>query len=301
MKRLQLSLSARSAWTAQVFILPFYLGFWFFFFSPLIESLRMSFSNVSVSTESGYTFDWVGIENYKVAFLEDGTFTTNLAKSFSQLAWQVPVVIVLSLFLAIIINQKFRGRVVVRAIFFLPVIFASGVALSMINSDSVAGSAIAGNVVSAEGVTSMNSLNELLTNAGFNSEIISLATKIANSLFSMVWRSGIQMIIFLAGLQSISPALYEASSIEGATSWENFWKITLPMLTPTILINLVYTIVDTFTDTTNLVMRQVTSMMSNSISKLGLASSFAWIYFLCIGVILVIVMLVFKLLDKYTS
>lgn len=301
MKRLQLSLSARSAWTAQVFILPFYLGFWFFFFSPLIESLRMSFSNVSVSTGSGYTFDWVGIENYRVAFLEDGTFTTNLITSFSQLAWQVPVVIVLSLFLAIIINQKFRGRVVVRAIFFLPVIFASGVALSMINSDSVAGSAIAGNVVSAEGVTSMNSLNELLTNAGFNSEIISLATKIANSLFSMVWRSGIQMIIFLAGLQSISPALYEASAIEGATAWENFWKITLPMLTPTILINLVYTIVDTFTDTSNSVMRQVTSMMSNSISKLGLASSFAWVYFLCIGVILIFVMLIFKLLDKYTS
>ncbi len=301
MKRLQLSLSARSAWTAQVFILPFYLGFWFFFFSPLIESLRMSFSNVSVSSGSGYTFTWVGIENYRVAFLEDGTFNTNLITSFSQMAWQVPVVIVLSLFLAIIINQKFRGRVVVRAIFFLPVIFASGVALSMINSDSVAGSAIAGNVVSAEGITSMNSLNELLTNAGFNSEVITIATKIANSLFSMVWRSGIQMIIFLAGLQSISPALYEASAIEGATAWENFWKITLPMLTPTILINLVYTIVDTFTDTTNSVMRQVTSMMSNSISKLGLASSFAWIYFLCIGVILIIVMLVFKLLDKYTS
>lgn len=301
MKRVQLSLSARSAWTAQVFILPFYLGFWFFFLSPLIESLRMSFSEVAVSSGTGYTFSWVGIENYRVAFLEDGTFTTNLTRSFSDMAWKVPVVIVLSLFLAIIINQKFRGRVFVRAVFFLPVIFASGVALTMINQDNVASSAIAGSVVSAEGVTSMNSLNELLTNAGFSSEIISLATKIANSLFSMVWRSGIQMIIFLAGLQSISPALYEASAIEGATSWENFWKITLPMLIPTILINLVYTIVDNFTDMSNSVMRQVTSLMAKSISKLGLASSFAWIYFLFIGIILAVIMLIFKLLDKYSS
>ena len=301
MKRLQLSLSARSAWTAQIFILPFYFGFWFFFFSPLVESLRMSFSKVSVSPGSGYSFEWVGIDNYRIAFFEDGTFTTNLATSFSQMLWQVPVIVVLSLFLAIIINQKFRGRVFVRAVFFLPVIFASGVALSMINSDSVAGSAIAGNVVSAEGVVSMNSLNELLKNAGFNNEVITIATQIANSLFSMIWRSGIQMIIFLAGLQSISPALYEASAIEGATAWENFWKITLPMLTPTILINMVYTIVDSFTDTSNSVMRQVTSLMTNSISKLGLASSFAWIYFLCIGVILIVVLLVFKMLDKYTS
>lgn len=301
MKRVQLSLSARSAWTAQVFILPFYLGFWFFFFSPLLESLRMSFSKVAVSSGSGYTFEWIGIKNYHVAFFEDGTFTTNLTKSFSEMAWKVPVVIVLSLFLAIIINQKFRGRVFVRAVFFLPVIFASGVALTMINQDNVASSAIAGSVVSAEGVTSMNALNDLLKNAGFNSEIISLATKIANSLFSMVWRSGIQMIIFLAGLQSISPALYEASSIEGATSWENFWKITLPMLLPTILINLVYTIVDNFTDMSNSVMRQVTSLMAKSISKLGLASAFAWVYFVFIGIILAVIMLIFKLLDKYSS
>lgn len=301
MKRVQLSLSARSAWTAQVFILPFYLGFWFFFLSPLLESLRMSFSKVAVSSGAGYTFSWVGLENYHVAFFKDGTFTTNLTKSFSDMAWKVPVVIVLSLFLAIIINQKFRGRVFVRAVFFLPVIFASGVALTMINQDNVASSAIAGNVVAAEGVTSMNSLNQLLTNAGFSSEIISLATKIANSLFSMVWRSGIQMIIFLAGLQSISPALYEASAIEGATSWENFWKITLPMLLPTILINLVYTIVDNFTDMSNSVMMQVTNLMAKSISKLGLASSFAWIYFLFIGIILAVIMLIFKLLDKYSS
>ena len=301
MKKKQISLSTRSAWTAQVFILPFYLGFWFFFLSPLIESLRMSFSKVAVDSATGYSFKFIGFENYRVAFLEDPNFTTNLTTSFSQMAWQVPVILVLSLFLAIILNQKFRGRVLVRAIFFLPVIFASGVALSMINDDSVAASALAGSVVSGGEISQSTALNDMLINAGFGSEFVKIATTIANNLFGMVWRSGIQMIIFLAGLQSIPPTLYEASSIEGATAWENFWKITLPMLAPTIMINLVYTIIDNFTDSKNSIMMQVTSMMSKSISKSGLASAFSWIYFLFIGIILLIVLLIFNKVTKKSS
>ena len=301
MKRKQMSLSTKSAWTAQLFILPFYLGFLFFFFSPLLESLRMSFSNVAVDPSIGYQLTDVGFANYRVAFLEDASFTTSLTNSFSAMAWKVPVILVLSLFLAIIINQKFRGRVFVRAIFFLPVIFASGVALMMINSDSVASSVIAGSVVTGGEITQTSALDQLLVNAGFSSEIISIATKIADNLFSMVWRSGIQMIIFLAGLQSIPSTLYEASSIEGATAWEDFWKITLPMLSPTILINLVYTIIDNFTDANNDIMRQVTNLMAKSVSKTGLASTFAWIYFVFIGLILLLVMLIFSKISKRYS
>ena len=301
MKRKQLSLSAKSAWTAQVFILPFYLGFLFFFLSPLIESFQMSFSNVAIDPSVGYDLTSVGFENYRIAFLEDATFTTSLTTSFSAMAWKVPVIIVLSLFLAIIINQKFTGRVFVRAVFFLPVIFASGVALSMINSDSVASSALTGSVVSAGQITQTSALDSLLINAGFSSDVIMIATKVADNLFSMVWRSGIQMIIFLAGLQSIPSTLYEASSIEGATAWEDFWKITLPMLTPTILINLVYTIIDNFTDASNEIMMQVTNLMAKSVSKTGLASTFAWIYFVFIGLILIVVMLIFNKISKRFS
>lgn len=300
MKRRQLSLSAKSAWTAQIFILPFYLGFWFFFLSPLIQSVRMSFSNVSIG-DDGYLLEGVGFDNYHVAFFEDTNFTTNLTKSLSNLAWQLPVIIVLSLFLAMILNQKFRGRVFVRAVFFLPVIFASGVALSLISGDNVASSALQGSSVSGGEITSNNGLRELLVNAGFDSEIVSIVTSISNSLFNLIWQGGIQMIIFLAGLQSIPPTLYEASSIEGATAWENFWKITLPMLVPTIMINLVYTIVDNFTNSSNVIMKQVNSLMSSSISKLGLASAFAWTYFLFIGIILAIVFLIFRVVNKRLS
>ncbi len=301
MKRKPMSLAARSAWTAQIFILPFYLGFWFFFLSPLIQSVRMSFSSVSVDTSTGYVLQNVGFDNYKTAFLEDANFTTNLLNSFAKMAWQVPVILVLSLFLALILNQKFHGRVFVRAVFFLPVIFASGIALSMISGDSIASTALSGGTVSGGEITQSSALKDMLVNAGFNDKIINIATSIANSLFSMVWRSGIQMIIFLAGLQSIPPTLYEASSIEGATSWENFWKITLPMLAPTIMINMVYTIVDTFTDSSNSIMRQITNLMTSQISKLGLASAFAWTYFLFIGLILLAVFGIFRLISKHTS
>lgn len=300
MKRKSLSLSARSAWTAQLFILPFYLGFWFFFLSPLIESFRMSISDVTIDDTVGYAMKFVGFKHYSTAFFVDGSFTTNLVNSLTELAWKVPVIIVLSLFMALILNQKFKGRVFVRAVFFIPVIFASGVALQMVSSDSVASSALAGSVVSSGEINQSTALNDLLVNAGFDAEIIKYATKIANSLFSMVWRSGIQMIIFLAGLQGISPALYEASSIEGATAWENFWKITLPMLAPTILLNLVYTIVDSFTDATNKVMNQINKLMSN-VGDLDLASAFAWTYFVLIGIILLIIVLIFNAISKRTS
>lgn len=300
MKRKSMSLSARSSWTAQLFILPFYLGFWFFFLSPLIESFRMSISDVQVVDGAGYSMEFVGMKHYQTAFFTDANFSTNLVNSLTEMAWKVPVIIVLSLFMALILNQKFTGRVFVRAVFFIPVIFASGVALQMVSSDSVASSALAGSVVSSGEINQSTALNDLLVNAGFDAEIIKYATKIANSLFGMVWRSGIQMIIFLAGLQGISPALYEASSIEGATSWENFWKITLPMLAPTILLNLVYTIVDNFTDTTNKVMNQINTLMGN-VSNLDTASAFAWTYFVLIGIILLIIVLIFNAITKRTS
>ncbi len=300
MKLKSMSLATKSAWTAQLFILPFYLGFWFFFLSPLIESFRMSLSEITIEPGKGYILNNIGFANYNTAFFEDAEFTTNLVSSLTEMAWKVPVIIVLSLFLAIILNQKFHGRVFVRAVFFLPVIFASGVALQIVSSDSIASSALTGSVVSGGEINQTTALNDLLVNAGFSADIVKYATKIANSLFSMVWRSGIQMIIFLAGLQSISPALYEASSIEGATSWENFWKITLPMLAPTIMLNLVYSIIDTFTDTTNKVMIQIDNLM-DSTKTLGLSASFAWTYFVLIGIILLLVISIFGAITKRTS
>ena len=113
-------------------------------------------------------------------------------------------------------------------------------------------------------------------------------------MFSLVWSSGLQMIIFLAGLQSIPPSLYEASSIEGASFWENFWKVTVPMLSPIILLNVIYTVIDTFTDAGNKVMNQIINISSQQVDKMGLSAAFAWIYFAVIGIVLLLVILVYS-------
>ena len=301
MKRKQLSLATKSAWTAQLFILPFYFGFLFFFLTPMVESLLMSFSDVAIDVNRGYNLTWIGLENYNDAFFKETNYTTNLVASVTELAWKVPAVLILSLVLAMIINQKFRGRVFVRAMFFLPVIFASGIILHYMSSDTVLGTVMGGSSVTGEAITTSSALTDLMVNAGFGSEIVSFVNTISSELTQLVWRSGVQMIIFLAGLQGISPSLYEASSIEGASAWENFWKITLPMLTPSILINTVFTIVDTFTDAGNQVMIQITNLIAQSTAKMGLASAFAWVYFLIIAAILGLIFLLFKLIEKKTA
>lgn len=298
MMRKRLSLSAKNALTAQLFILPFYLGFIFFFLTPMIQSIRMSFSLVSVDSDTGYAMSSVGFSNYQTAFLEDSHFTTNLISSLTELLWRVPAILFLSIVFALLLNQKFKGRTLVRAIFFMPVLFASGIALQLISNDFIARSALAGAEISGGTITPSTALRDFMIQAGYGTTITDIASKVSNGMFSMVWRTGIQMILFLAGLQSISPSLYEASSIEGASAWENFWKITLPMLSPIIMVGLVYTIVDSFTDASNKIMMQITNLISQQVSKLGLASAFAWSYFLVIGIVLLAVLIVYARMNS---
>jgi len=291
-----MSLTAKSAWTAQLFILPFYLGFLFFFLSPMLQSLRMSFSDISVDV-TGYSMAWIGFKNFRTAFLEDTNFTTNLIGTLTQMVWRIPVTLFLSLLFAMILNQKFKGRIFVRAIFFMPVIFASGIALQLFNDDIIVRSALTGGTVTGGSIQYSTSLKTFMMESGFGTAIVDIATGVSDSLFSMVWRVGVQMIIFLAGLQNISPSLYEASSIEGAGSWENLWKITLPVLSPIIFVNLIYTIIDNFTDSGNVIMRQITQLIGQQVNKLGLASSFAWTYFAVIGIILAVITLLYRKLS----
>ena len=133
-------------------------------------------------------------------------------------------------------------------------------------------------------------LTDLLIQMGLSETVVSYFSYISSNLYDLMWRTGIQMIIFLAALQSISPALYEASAIEGASSWENFWMITVPMISPMILVNVVYTIIDTFTDSANAVMDQITSVFQNQ--QYARSAAMSWVYFLIIGVILGIVLLI---------
>ena len=297
MNKKPLKMNTRENLTAHAFLIPFYLGLIFFFIIPLFNSLRMSFSDVSVGI-SGYTYKWMGLEQYKDAFFRDANFSTNIIGSLTGLLWQIPTINIFAIFLALVANQKFKGRALVRAIFFLPLIFSSGVVFEAINSDYVASSMMSGEAVSAGAGSNTGALNEFLVNSGIGTQIVDLVTKITDQIFSLAWVSGVQMILYLAGLQSISPSLYEAAHIEGASSWDDFWKITFPMLVPIMIICVVFTIVDNFTSASNMVMQQIVSLITESSTKLGLAAAFSWSYTVVIVALLGLVFGIFALLGK---
>ena len=287
-----MGIERRRAWAGRLFVLPFTLGFLLFFLFPALQSFRFSFSDVKLDI-GGFDTTFIGLENWRYLFEEDPDYGQNLVAALQQIGIQVPVVLIASLFFAILLNQRFVGRTMVRAIFFLPVIIASGVVMSIINSDTFATSLVS----TTEGIRSEVSVNafglqELLSSIGLDSKIVEYFVSVSGSLYDLMWRTGIQMIIFLAALQSISPVLYEASSVEGASAWENFWMITIPMISPMILVNLVYTVVDAFTDGDNLIMEMVTS--ATKIQQYDLAAAMSWLYFAIVGVVLVIILAIFR-------
>ena len=267
------------------------IGFLFFYIEPIISSLTFAFSKVTVDLD-GYTSKFIAFDNFKYAFTEDASYTTALMGDLLNLIWKTPVIIILSLCLALLINKKFKGRLFVRAVFFLPVIFSNGVLLDIIQNDTVVQSAVSATSVldSGTAVSQTQGLSELLLQAGFAEEIIDFTTMVTDSFSSLVWNSGVQMLIFLSGLQSISPSLYEAASVEGASGWETFCKITVPMLSPMILLNIIYTIVDSYSSTSNGVIGIVINAISNN--RFGTASAMAWVYFLVIGLIIGIIFFV---------
>ena len=286
----RLSVTQRHNIKGLYFMIPFILGFLFFYIEPIVSSITFAFSQVSVDLD-GFSTKYIGFENFRYAFKEDASYSTALVGDLLSLLWKTPVIIILSLFLALLINKKFKGRLFVRAVFFLPVIFSNGVLLDVIQSDTVVQSAVSATSVLDAGaaVSQTQGLSELLLQAGFAEEIIKFTTMVTDSFFSLVWNSGVQMLIFLSGLQSISPSLYEAASVEGASGWETFCKITIPMLSPMIILNVIYTIVDSYASTSNGVIGIVITAISKA--RYGHAAAMAWVYFLVIGVIIGLVFL----------
>ncbi len=290
MKKPHLTIEGRKALSGRLFILPFTVGFILFFLKPALESLLFVFNDVSLKV-GGFTMEFVGMKNLKYIFLTDPDFNKNLVSSMTSLLYKVPVIIIASLFFAVVLNAKFRGRTLVRAIFFLPVIIASGVVMEIINSDTFATSLISSSEGMKSTVTASSyGLTSLLVDMGVSEKVVSYFSYISSNLYDLMWRTGIQMIIFLAALQSISPVLYEASSMEGASAWENFWMITIPMISPMILINVIYTIIDTFTDSANVVMDQINSVFADQ--QYDRAAAMSWVYFLVIGLLLALVLFI---------
>ena len=285
------SLDKRKARAGWVFVLPFVIGFVLIYLPILFESL--STSMIYRTKENGEWIEkFVGFTAYGEAFMGDPvggqTFAQALITGVSEMILDIPMVLLFSLFMAILLNQKMAGRAAFRAIFFVPVILSTGI------MDSIQSSALDNYMGSTEGIddgsgesaasdiVSAMDVQKLFSGMAIGDGMLEYVTKTINNIYDIVNRSGVQMLIFLAGLQSISPAIYESVQIDGATAWETFWKITFPMISPMILVNAIYTVIDAFT-TESSVMSYI-NVASQQLSEQGTAISTAmsWIYFIVV-------------------
>lgn len=264
------------------------VGFFLVYARPLVQSLLYSFRELKISV-GGFESRRIGLENFRIAFTEDSEFVPLLVETVKDLLYQVPLILVFSLIMALLLNEKFRGRTVARAVFFLPVIIASGVIIDIINGDYMSKMILSGEKTSQ--LFQVTALNDLLQGLGIGSGVIGVIVNTSNDIFELSWRSGIQILLFLAGLQAVPGTLYEAASIDGATRWEMFWKVTFPMLSPMLMVNLIYSITDSFTSYSNPVMRLIVSTVQEKM-KFAYSSALAWVYFAVIGAILAIVFLI---------
>jgi len=286
-----LTLEGKSAVAGYLFILPFLIGLLAFIFLPILESLRMVFSEVNIDlVKNGFTMDFSGMDNLKRVLMIDPEFNRLLVEEIGRMLLIVPAVIIFSLFVALILNQEFKARGFVRAIFFLPVILSSGIMIGLETNNTLLSSMAdiikRGNLMKSS-ITGV--LEDILVAEGAASDFMAYIFRIINQIYDIAMASGIQIIIFLSALQTIPLSMFEAAKIEGATGWECFWKITFPMVSPLILVNVVYSVVDYFIRTDNRVMEKIRVTMMQRM-EYGFSTAMAWVYFLTVIVIIGIAM-----------
>ena len=292
------TIQARRARTGTRFILPLIIGFLVFMVRPLFISLQMSMSQVNVGqgtmTPFNITMDLFGAKlvlplgNYNYAFVSDPEFNGLLVNEMGRMAINTIATLVMSFVIAVILNQEFKGRTLCRVIFFLPVILSSGVLPGIESQNQYFNlmTSISDAVNESSGVNLSQALQNLLSVSGVAREVFDVIFQMIDAIYDIIMASGIQIIVFLTGLQSISPSLYEAADVEGCSAWESFWKITFPMVSPLLMVNCIYTIIDFFMKNDNTVMEHINSVMYGTQMDFGAASAESWIYF---GVALVFI------------
>lgn len=265
------------------FIFPLILGVLFVFLPNLLMTVQFSVSDVVIHGSEGYTLTPRGLEYYWNALTVDANFLPRLAESYRDMIINVPVILIFSLFIATLLNQKFRGRAIARAIFFIPVLLATGIL------DEIEGYILGtmNSAVMETGGTMDGALNfdlgNLLSQMNFNQTLIDIVEAAVTNIYTVLKNSGMQIYIFLAGLQEIPTYLYEAAEVEGCSKWEGFWKITFPMLAPQMAVNVVYTLVATGQGGSVLA---YANSMGTSQGNYGLGTAMIVLYLISLAVVL---------------
>lgn len=258
----------REALRGYLFLAPWLIGVACFVCYPLFYSVYISFNKVSIAKDgSGLAYEWIGWGNYRYSFLRDNVFPIEMLSFLRELLFIVPITVIFSLLVAVMLNQKFRGRMFFRMIFFLPVIFATGEVLTELFSQGQ-GAIPFGDQYDVEA----------LIYGIFSPNVASTIMSVISRFVIILWSSGIQIIIFLAAFQTIPQSAFEAARIDGVTPWESFWKITFPVIVPFITLNLIYTLVDQSTNPFNPIIAHILKNMSDAETGYGYASALGWIY-----------------------
>ncbi|MDQ0060162.1 carbohydrate ABC transporter permease [Paenibacillus harenae] len=280
-KKFKLSMRGRHILEGYSFISIWIIGFLLFMLIPLGQSFYYSLNHLEL-TQGGLKATYAGLEHYRAAFATDIDFRPFLQTTVTNMLTQVPLILIFSMMSALLLNRGFRGRMLFRGIFFLPVIIASGAILRELLEQGAAQLPI---------FYQSDLFGKL--NAFIPEDILEPLLEYADSLTMVMWDSGVQILIFIAGLQTISPSLYEAAKCDGATKWESFWKITFPMIMPMLFVNTLYSIVNSFTKPDNKIMEYINNIAFRS-NNYGYGSAMGWIYFIVISIILAIVFFIFR-------
>lgn len=281
--RFRISMQARHIMEAYALISPFLIGFIMFFAFPLATSFRLSFSSLVKLT--GFQMEWLGFDNYLRAFVWDLSFIPMFIRVVRDTFINTPLIIVFSLIIAIIVNRKIRFRTFFRAVFFLPFLLGAGYIMQQLLGIGVDEKAMS----LARGILIPD---ELLQYMGPG--VINTVGEFLSRITTVLWKSGVQILLFLSSLQTIPKSLYESSKCDGATEWEMFWMITLPMVAPVILLNIVYTIIDSFTDITNPIVEYMNELGFTG-SQFPYAAAIGWIYFVFV---MMVIFLIFKSMKR---
>ncbi len=276
MKKRSSSLEKRRSRSGYLFVLPWVIGFAAFQLWPMYKSFMLSFSKVT--SVSGLKTAWIGWENYKAVFAD-----VDFLPAFWNTLWTTvlytPFIIVISLVIAILLNRKIKGRGVFRVIFFLPVLLGSGAVMAQLGN--------------AANIMQLPPSIEQYVNYYFNSDIANFINQILEQIVRVFWKTGVQIIIFLGGLQSISDSYYEAAKVDNANAWDMLWKITLPMLSPLMYLNVIYTVIDSFRSENN----EISSLIINQVyeySNYSYGSAMGWIYFVISFSVVLLATLIFR-------
>lgn len=296
-KRKKMKYKTSRALFGFLYVLPFLIGFLMFFAVPLINTIIYSFSNVGVRDEGGMSLSFNGITNYINLFTTEvskksSTIIRVLTEENSTILTNAPIIVIFSLFLALLANRKFKGRGLVRVIFFLPIVLGLDIVMQMM-TENTGGDLIAtrGNGIFSQGIASYL----LIRYTDLSLSVINTVTSYVDNIFNLISQAGVQTLIYLAGLQSISPSLYEVAKIEGATAYETFWKVTLPSIANITFFVAIYTLVDLFLRSS--IAEEVYNFAFVK-SKIGVGSALSVVYMLNVLALLLILLLLLRRMVK---